>query len=181
MRTAAAVRELKIQELRGKLDRLMEKAMRSHADWSAGEYWAREHAKAQSALAKKFIGDTVKQAFPAAASAGRAATAAAGAAAAPDAAAGGADAAEAGAGGDAAPLDLDAVAAAAAATPAFDAATAEMVKLFSAAKGMSYSVLQATRVQERRGRDGYGFGYPGFMDSEDDDDEYGGGPGFWDQ
>ena len=57
-------------------------------------------------------------------------------------------------------VDIAAVAAAAAETPEFEAAIAEMTQLVKAAKGLSYSVLQATRIQEHGGH-GYGLVYGG--------------------
>ena len=49
-------------------------------------------------------------------------------------------------------VDIAAVAAAASETPEFEAAIAELTQLVRGAKGLSYSVLQAARIQQHGGR-----------------------------
>ena len=141
--------------LRSKLNAKMEAKMRELPDWSYRELWAQTHAKEQSKLFKKFVEDTVSAAFPAP----------------KPAAAGGAAEADGAAGDEAAaaapPPNIEALAAAAVATPAFAAAIAEMTKLLNEAKGLSHSVLMASRLQQGGGY-GYG-GYRGFIDSDDED------------
>ena len=162
-REAATKRAGKMSALRSSLEAKMQAKLRTLPEWTAGEYWAQQHAKEQNKLFKAFVEDTVNRAFPAPkpkAKKPKSAAAADGAAA-PEAAADDAAAAEV--------VDIAAVAAAAVETPEFEAAIAEMAKLVKDAKGLSHSVLMATRIQQHGG---YGWhGHYGAGDS-DDDDEY---------
>jgi hypothetical protein len=170
--------------LRSALEAKMQAKLRTVPEWMSGEYWAQLHAKGQNKLYKKFAEDTVNRAVRARMSRRLRACAdhllpvsaqfpapkpkpkrkaAAGAGAAPEAAADDAAAGE--------EVDIAAVAAAAAETPEFEAAIAEMAQLVKAAKGLSYSVLQATRIQEHGGMGRYLGGFGGGGDSDDDDAE----------
>ena len=154
VRAAAQARSSKMASLRSELESKVEAKMRSHpeADWSFRDsYWAQKHATEQSTVYKKFLDDTVNAAFPPPA-------AASAAAAADDSVA------------DAAEVDIGAMVAAAEATPAFEAAVNDLVKLQKAAKGLSHSVLMATHLQQQLGGGGgYGGGrvFPGWSDSDD--------------
>ena len=154
VRAAAQARSSNMASLRATLQAKVEAKMRSHpdADWSFRDsYWAQKHATEQSTVYKKFLDDTVNAAFPPPA-------AASAAAAADDSVA------------DAAEVDIGAMVAAAEATPAFEAAVNDLVKLQKAAKGLSHSVLMATHLQQQLGGGGgYGGGrvFPGWSDSDD--------------
>ena len=158
VRAAAQARSCKMASLRSELESKVEAKMRSHpeADWSFRDsYWAQKHATEQSTVYRKFLDETVKAAFPPAA---------------PSAAA-----AADGSAAEAEEVDIAAAVAAAEATPAFEAAVNDLVKLQKAAKGLSHSVLMATHLQQQRGGGGGGGGYGGRVFplwGESDDDEY---------
>jgi len=137
--------------LRSMLESRVKAKTRSHRDADAwnfrDSYWAQEHAKEQSVVCRKFLDDTVNAAFPPAAASAEAAEAI-----------------------EADKVDLKAIADAAEATPAFDAAVTDMVKLQKAAKGLSHSVLMATHLQQQMGDGRYGGGR--FIGAWSDDDEY---------
>ena len=154
VRAVAQARSSNMASLRTTLQAKVEAKMRSHpdADWSFRDsYWAQKHATEQSTVYKKFVDDTVNAAFPPAA--------ASAAASADDSVV------------EAAEVDIGAIVAAAEATPAFEAAVNDLVKLQKAAKGLSHSVLMATHLQQQLGGGGGyggGRGFPGWGDSDDD-------------
>ena len=133
MRAAAQARASKMSSLRSMLESQVAAKAQSHCDagdWTFRDsYWAQEHAKEQSVVCRKFLDDTVKAAFP---------PAAASAAAAADEV-------------EVEEVNLKAIVSAAVATPAFDAAVNDIVKLQKAAKGLSHSVLMATHLQQQGG------------------------------
>lgn len=150
-REAAAARTGKMNKLRSSLEVRMQAKLRTLPEWSGGDIWAQEHAKEHNKLFKAFVEKTVTAAFPPPN---------------PAAAAGGGAGPEAAAGEE---VDIAAVTAAAVETPEFEAAIAQMAKLVKDAKGLSYSVLQATHIQQHGGR--YGYGYRG-SDSDEDDQRF---------
>jgi hypothetical protein len=151
VRAAAQARSSKMASLRTTLQAKVEAKMRSHpdADWSFRDsYWAQEHAKEQSAVCRKFLDDTVKAAFPPAAASAAAA----------------ADEVEV-----EEVVNLKAIVSAAVATPAFDAAVNDIVKLQKAAKGLSHSVLMATHLQQQGGGGPYGRFFEAWRHGSDDE------------
>ena len=151
MRAAAQARASKMSSLRSMLESQVAAKAQSHCDagdWTFRDsYWAQEHAKEQSVVCRKFLDDTVKAAFP---------PAAASAAAAADEV-------------EVEEVNLKAIVSAAVATPAFDAAVNDIVKLQKAAKGLSHSVLMATHLQQQGGGGPYGSFFEAWRHGSDDE------------
>jgi hypothetical protein len=112
-------------------------------EWTR-ELWARTHATEQSKLYKRYVSDAKADAPPPGAAAASGGDSGAGASASPSDSGDGAIAA-------AAAITATAAAAAGPAPLSAEMLVPELLKLFTAAKGMSHSVLLASQVQERRG------------------------------